>query len=127
MLLPAAGFVQAAGANPLTLTATVMLSVVSAMTMVNAYRSVLIMTRDGLIIRQLFGGGSRELLWADVKRAESHGPVIELESRPYGAGASRTTAYPPAQPRSVFQLDVGERAALAIARCYRRKLVSGGR
>jgi hypothetical protein len=125
VLLPAAGFFQAAGVNPLTTTAAIVLVAAAALIVADACRAVLVMTRHGLIIRQLFGSGSRELLWADVDRAEVHGPVIELQSRRFESGRPRATRHAPAQARSVFQLDLGKRAASAVARCHQRNLISG--
>lgn len=106
MLIPAAGFLQAAGVNTITLTAATTLAIAGLVIAVEALRSVMTVTRDGLIIRRRMGGGDVVLVWADIEKVKVESALLVVTTK----------------SRSVYQLELTERAAALVGRSFQRSL-----
>ena len=111
--LPAAGFFQAAGVNPISLTAAVILTAIALVGVVDALRPVLVVTRRGLVIRKLSGARDVILSWSDIEEVKADSAVVSI------------TAVTAGKKRMMYQLELTTRGAQFVERAYQRNLVSG--
>ena len=110
LLLPAAGFFQAAGVNPITIGASVVLVLTAVGFVYDSLRPVAIVIRSGILIAGTLGHGVSSVSWSEIVRVESTGGVVSL-----------TTS-----GRSLYQIQVDTRAARFLSRMVEHALSSGG-
>ena len=111
LLLPGAGFLQAAGLNPITIGASGVLVLIAAGVIHDALRPVAIVIRSGILLAGTFGHRASSVSWSEIVRVESAGVVVSLT----------TTG------RMLYQIQVDPRAARFLSRMVERALSSGRR
>ena len=111
LLLPGAGFLQAAGANPVTLVASAALLLTATGVVLTALRPVAIVLRSGIIIAGVFGSSASMISWSEIVRIESLDGSVSL-----------TTV-----GRALYQIQMDSRAARFLSRMAERVLSTGER
>ena len=106
-LLPAAGFFQAAGVNPVTIAAAVVLVIVCVATVYDAFRSVATVLREGLLLPGRVGHGRTSVAWSEITSVETSPGAIS-----FTIGS-----------RSVVQLHLVEREIALLERMVHRSLI----
>ena len=104
--LPAAGFFEAAGLNPVAVGASVVFALAAALTVFDAHRPVAVVLRSGLLIAGRLGQGYTSLSWTEITAIDSDHAMVSI-----------TTS-----GRQMYQLHIDSRAAGFIARMTRRML-----
>lgn len=108
LLIPAAGFFQAAGVNPLSITAALLLGAGALALLVDAVRPVLTVSRSGLVVRRLIGAGDQVLPWREITQLEVVDEVISVTTR----------------DQSVYQIELTARTAAFVGRIHHRALAA---
>jgi len=109
LLIPGAGFLQATGANPVTLVAAAALLLIATGVVYTALRPVAIVLRSGIIITGVFGSSASMISWSEIVRIESIDGSVSL-----------TTA-----GRTLYQIQIDSRAARFLSRMAERVLSTG--
>jgi hypothetical protein len=109
LLLPAAGFLQAAGINPVSVAGVIVCAVASFAAALSAIRPILIVLRVGITIPGSLGRPATSLGWREVKSVETTGGLVSLT----------TTS------RVMYQLQLGTRGAEFLNRMVARNLLAG--
>lgn len=107
LLLPAGGVAQAAGPNPVSWALTASLVIAALLTVFDAYRRVLIVTRQGIGIVGTLGMGVTWLAWGEILQVEVDGVVVSITAR----------------GNAVYQAQLDERAARFLGRMIERNIV----
>jgi len=106
ILIPAAGFLEAAGSNPISVSAAGILALVAAAVAVDAVRFIVLVTRQGIAIRRTLGSGLVWLSWTEIVRVAAVDAVLVLETR----------------GRVIYQLQMTPRSAAFVARMVCRQI-----
>lgn len=107
LIIPAAGVTQISGTNPASLFLTILLTLLAAWSVYDAYRWIAVVTRYGIGIAGVVGLGTTWLSWGEITRVEIEGMVVSLTTR----------------GRTVYQIQVDPRAARFLARMVERQIV----
>ena len=107
LLLPAGGVAQAAGPNPVSWTLTALLVLAALLTVYDAYRRVLIVTRQGIGIVGTVGMGITWLAWGEIVQVDVDGVVVSITAR----------------GDTVYQTQLDRRAADFLGRMIERNIV----
>jgi len=100
LLLPAGGFLDAAGINPVTVLASGALVVGSLFIAIAALRPVAVVLRTGIIIAGTIGSPSTGLSWKEIVRVEQIDDVVSVET----------------VGNSIYQIQLDRRAARFLSR-----------
>jgi len=111
LLVPGAGFLQATGANPVTLVAAAALLLAATGVVFTALRPVATVLRSGIIIAGVFGSSASMISWSEIVRIESTDGLVSL-----------TTA-----GRTLYQIQIDSRTARFLSRMAERVLSAGER
>ena len=109
LLLPAAGFLQAAGINPISVGGAMIFVIASLVAAYAAFRPILVILRSGITIGGALGSSSVSLSWREIKH-------VELTP---GAVSLTTTGL------QMYQIQVNRRTGEFICRMVERALLSG--
>lgn len=109
VLLPGAGFLRAAGVNPITVVASAALVLTAAGLVYDALRPIAIVIRSGVLIPGALGHEAASVSWGEIVRVESTGGVVSLTTN----------------GRSLYQIQVDTRAAQFLSRMVEHALSSG--
>ncbi|MFW5745049.1 MAG: hypothetical protein ACOC2D_17390 [Spirochaetota bacterium] len=107
LIIPAAGVTQLSGTNPASLFLTVVLTLLAAWSVYDAYRWIAVVTRYGIGIAGVVGTGTTWLAWGEITRVEVEGMVVSLTTR----------------GRAIYQIQIDPRAARFLARMVERQIV----
>ena len=107
LLLPGAGFFQAAGVNPITIGASILLVLVAAGIVYDSLRPVAIIIRPGILIAGTLGHGVSSVSWSEIARVESTDGLVSLT----------TTG------RILYQIQIDPRAARFLSRMVERAVL----
>lgn len=106
LLLPAAGFMQAAGLNSVTIFASAILVLGFATVVIMALRPVATLLRSGMIITGSLGQSATIIAWDEIVRIEPTGDVVSITTR----------------RKMVFQIQIDLRAVGFLSRMVGRTL-----
>lgn len=109
LLLPGAGFFQAAGVNPITIGASVVLVLAAAGIVYDSLRPVAIVIRAGILIAGTLGHRVFSVSWSEIVRVETADGVASLT----------TTG------QILYQIQIDPRAARFLSRMVEHTLASG--
>ena len=107
LLLPAGGVAQAAGPNPVSWALTGFLVIAALLTVYDAYRRVLIVTRQGIGIVGTAGMGITWLAWGEIVQGDVDGVVVSITTR----------------GNVIYQAQLDARAARFLGRMVERNIV----
>ena len=108
LVIPAAGIVSAAGANSVSVTAATAFVALAVITIYDAGRVVLIVTRHGLGIAGPLFASIRWFAWTEVVEIDADAPVVSIT----------TTG------REMFQMFLEPRTAVLVASMVRRSMIA---
>jgi hypothetical protein len=108
LLLPAAGFIQAAGLNPVTGFASAVLLLGFIAVVIMALRPVIVVLRSGILIFGSFGQPTASVAWGEIVRVESTDGVVSL-----------TTS-----GKALYQIQVDTRTAGFLSRMIEQSISS---
>lgn len=110
LLLPAAGFLRAAGVNPITVTASAVLVVAAVAVTADALRAVAVILPSGLLIRGSLGRPGTAISWNEIVRVEEPDlGVVSISTR----------------GKAIYQIQLDTRAAGIMSRIVERRISSG--
>jgi hypothetical protein len=109
LLLPAAGFLNAAGPNPISLFATGLLFVAAVLVVYDALRPVAVVVRTGILVMGSLGHRAHALSWTEIVRVDFDGALVSITT----------------MSEQLYQLQIDRRAARLLSRMVERRLVSG--
>jgi len=107
LIIPAAGVTQAAGPNPVSVVLTAILAVAALLSVYDAYRWVVVITRHGLGIAGRLGLGTVWLAWGEIVQVDVEGVVVSITTR----------------GNIVYQTQLDRRAADFLGRMIERSIV----
>jgi hypothetical protein len=111
LLLPAAGFLSAAGPNPVTIATSAAFAALAVVTFYSALRPIAVVVRSGLLITGAFGQPNHALSWGEIVRVERDDDVVGIAT----------------SNEKLYQLQLDPRAALLLSRMIERHIVAGAR
>jgi len=106
LLIPAAGIIQAAGPNEISVGVAVVLVLLAMVTFYDAVRRVAVITRQGIGIAGTLGSGTAWLAWQEILRIQVTDSVVSLTTR----------------GRAIYQLQLDPRVARLVGRMVERQI-----
>lgn len=107
LLLPGAGFLSAAGLNPVSVTATATLLLAALVIVWDALRAVAVVIRSGVLIPGTLGHRAHAVGWDEIVRVDADGQVVSIATR----------------GELLYQLQLDARAARLLSRMIERRLL----
>ncbi len=108
LLLPAAGFLNAAGPNPISLFATGLLVAAALLIVYDALRPVAVVVRTGILVAGSIGHRAHALSWSEIVRVDFDGAIVSIATI----------------NEQLYQLQIDARAAQLLSRMVERRLTS---
>lgn len=108
LLIPAAGFLTAAGLNSVSMTGAATLVLLAAVSFYDAYRTAIVVNRYGIGIAGPLFSAMRWFAWSEILQVETDAPVVSLTMR----------------SRELYQIHVDPRAARFISTMVSRTIMT---
>lgn len=108
LVIPAAGIAQVSGPNPVSWFITAVFIGLAGLSVYDAYRHVVVITRHGMGIAGSLGAGTTWLAWREIVHVAIDGPVVSLTTR----------------GQQLYHVQLDRRAATVLTRMIERNLVA---
>jgi hypothetical protein len=107
LVIPAASVTQVAGPNPVSLLLSLVLVALAGLSVYDAFRRIVVVTRYGIGIAGVITAATTWLAWGEIVRVDTEGPVVSLTTR----------------DRAVYQVQIDSRAAALLTRMVERRML----